>query len=143
MLALGAGTSSNRQRRQAYGGYGAAGSGQAFPSGGAQSGGGLPTAHVATGPLNVGLGSACSLLNISYLFNIFSPKIDCNPHNNCPAGPAGPPGESGPPGQPGIPGKAGVPGQDSDNFQNVGLKGCFNCPAGPQGPPGKEKIYFI
>lgn len=58
MLALGAGTPSNRQRRQAYGGYGAAG--QGFPSGGSSSGGGLPMAHVATGPLNVALGSACS-----------------------------------------------------------------------------------
>ena len=55
MLTMGAGTPANRQRRQAYGGYGAAGQ-QQFPSGGQSGGGGLPMAHVATGPLSVGLG---------------------------------------------------------------------------------------
>ena len=49
----------------------------------------------------------------------------CVQENNCPAGPAGPPGESGPNGLPGVPGREGVPGQDAENFQNVGLKGCF------------------
>jgi hypothetical protein len=123
MLSLGAGTPANRQRRQSYGGYGAAG--QAFPSGGQSGGGGLPMAHVATGPLNVALGSACSMCQ--YPVKVLGQCLfaDCNPHNNCPAGPAGPPGESGPSGQPGIPGAPGIPGQEAENFQNVGLKGCF------------------
>ena len=60
MLSIGAGTPSNRQRRQAYGGYGVLQ--QQSPSTS-----NLFTAIVATGPLKVELGSFCSrLLDLDY-----------------------------------------------------------------------------
>lgn len=54
MLIMGAGSVTNRQRRQAYGGYGARGVNN-------EPSGSLPTTNLASGPLSVGLGNACSL----------------------------------------------------------------------------------
>jgi len=52
MLSMGAGTPSNRQRRQIYGGYGVQQQQHQTQN--------LFTAKVATGPLKVSLGSSCS-----------------------------------------------------------------------------------
>ncbi|KAH7725340.1 Protein LON-3 [Aphelenchoides avenae] len=118
MLSMGAGTPANRQRRQAYGGYGATGVNPARPSTGP---GGLPTHSVVSNPLNVGNPSS---------------GCQCSQQNNCPAGPAGPVGEPGPDGLDGLPGKDGKDGQNAEDVHPAGLQGCFNCPAGPPGPIG-------
>ena len=133
MVKLGAGTPSNRVRRQ-YGGYGASGTN----SGGYGSGGGpsLPSFPGNGGGPN--LGSA-------------SNKCQCKSENTCPEGPAGPAGEAGLAGLDGLPGLPGLPGKDAEDIHNEPPKGCFNCPAGmflhlktvamtllsgPPGPPG-------
>ncbi|KAI6239271.1 hypothetical protein M3Y99_00602000 [Aphelenchoides fujianensis] len=142
MVKMGAGSASNRQRRQAYGGYGATGQNQGGPSG--------PTS-IASNPLTVGSGhaggSACN----------------CQQENKCPQGPAGPVGEPGLDGLPGLPGLDGVPGEKADDVHNEppraagrpgprgqrGPKGTPGFPGrdgvpgitgeqGPQGPPGAD-----
>ena len=113
MLKLGAGTPANRVRRQ-YGGYGASGS---------NTGGGpvLPTATLASNPLNVGVpsahGSSCQCKSGDDLLK-------------CPEGPAGAPGEAGIAGLDGLPGLNGIPGKDAEDIHNEPPRGCFNCPAG-------------
>jgi len=102
MLGMGAGSTSNRQRRQAAYGHGYNAN--------------VPrTQSVGTGPLTVGYASP----------NPPASLCQCKSENNCPAGPAGPAGEKGPSGLPGIPGKDGIPGQDAPDFQNAPFKGCI------------------
>lgn len=56
MVGMGAGTPSNRARRQAYGGYGATGQNYGASSGGR----GWAGPSLASNPLTVGVGSVCS-----------------------------------------------------------------------------------
>lgn len=84
MVKLGAGTASNRQRRQSqYGGYGAVGTNSdpnPFPGSHGNSGFPSNVPSFLGGPsVNGGAGSKCQ----------------CNSENSCPAGPAGPIGALG------------------------------------------------
>uniref|UniRef100_A0A1I7YMZ4 Col_cuticle_N domain-containing protein n=1 Tax=Steinernema glaseri TaxID=37863 RepID=A0A1I7YMZ4_9BILA len=131
MIQLGAGTPSNRQRRQAYGGYAASGSNPGFPTPNNP-----PTANVLSpigsppqfpqGPISSGSGNPSAPGSI----------CNCNPENKCPAGPSGPKGPKGPAGLPGLPGKDGKDGLDADDVSQEPPSGCFNCPQGPPGPTG-------
>uniref|UniRef100_A0A915MXF4 Nematode cuticle collagen N-terminal domain-containing protein n=1 Tax=Meloidogyne javanica TaxID=6303 RepID=A0A915MXF4_MELJA len=112
MLSMGAGTPSNRQRRQIYGGYGVQ---QQQPQTH-----NLFTAKVATGPLKVSLGSSCN----------------CISQNDCPAGPPGFPGVVGPPGERGIGGVPGIPGHDAMDVHSSISKGCFVSEIGKPGKAG-------
>uniref|UniRef100_A0AC34GGK9 Nematode cuticle collagen N-terminal domain-containing protein n=1 Tax=Panagrolaimus sp. ES5 TaxID=591445 RepID=A0AC34GGK9_9BILA len=95
MVKMGAGTPSNRIRRQAYGGYGAS-SGPGFPSNSPPIPGtsGIPP-HLSGNPSN----SRCNCQSTS--------------ESKCAPGPDGPVGEPGPNGLDGLPGLDGKDGQDA------------------------------
>ncbi|CAJ0580640.1 unnamed protein product, partial [Mesorhabditis spiculigera] len=112
MVTLGAGGPANRVRRQAYGGYGAAGNTDG------------PTGTFPGAPAGV---------------NSFSPppqSCQCTTENHCPPGPNGQVGDQGPDGLDGIPGQDGKDGQDASDRQNTPATGCFHCPPGPPGDQG-------
>lgn len=111
MVGMGAGTPSNRIRRQSYGGYGAS-SGPNFPSNSPPLPGTPP--HLSGNP-----NSRCSMYkksNYEFLNSVYI--LDCKPEseNKCPAGPDGPVGEAGPSGLDGLPGLDGKDGQDAENI---------------------------
>uniref|UniRef100_A0A183C7R8 Col_cuticle_N domain-containing protein n=1 Tax=Globodera pallida TaxID=36090 RepID=A0A183C7R8_GLOPA len=108
MLAMGAGTPSNRARRNAYGSYQAAGQQPAQTAG-------YNAPQPAPAPVAV---------------------CKCKAENVCPPGPTGPAGGEGPPGVPGLSGKDGIPGITAENWHSAPFKGCINCPMGPTGTPG-------
>uniref|UniRef100_A0A914CIU3 Nematode cuticle collagen N-terminal domain-containing protein n=1 Tax=Acrobeloides nanus TaxID=290746 RepID=A0A914CIU3_9BILA len=140
MVMLGAGTPSNRQRRQSYGGYSASsGTPSASSSGGYGGGSSGPSSGLHPGgPSTVGQqpqitpqgGSSGGCPNAG------AGCCRCEAENKCLSGPQGPPGEPGLDGLSGLPGKDGIPGVDAENIRNQPANGCFQCPAGPTGPPG-------
>ncbi|CAJ0582693.1 unnamed protein product, partial [Mesorhabditis spiculigera] len=166
LVQMGAGTASNRLRRQTqnYGGYGATGQ-QHQPSGGyggygATPGGG-PTPSFSTdeqpggpsvgGPPDCVPGTGVNGVpcrpnfpgSFGGPFTASGRLCQCNAQNSCPAGPAGPVGDAGPDGLDGIDGQDGKDGQDADDVQQHAATGCFNCPQGPpgqQGPSGSPGI---
>ncbi|CAK5015987.1 unnamed protein product [Meloidogyne enterolobii] len=138
MISMGAGSTSNRLRRQLYGGYNAAGL--------------QPPIQVTTGPPllqfpagiavhSIGQPPHLSLGGSSSTFH-GSAECVCKEVNKCPAGPQGPAGDVGQPGKPGIKycpigpqgslGKAGRPGIR-------GMRG----PKGSPGIPGRDGIPGI
>uniref|UniRef100_A0AC35GT47 Nematode cuticle collagen N-terminal domain-containing protein n=1 Tax=Panagrolaimus sp. PS1159 TaxID=55785 RepID=A0AC35GT47_9BILA len=125
MLKLGAGTPSNRVRRQSYGGYGASGTNSHPPNINIPS---LPTASLASNPLHV----------LTAVGNNGAGACSCKSENKCPPGADGPIGEAGPDGLDGLPGLPGKDGEDAENIHQQPTTGNFHCPAGPPGPPGQS-----
>ena len=121
MVLMGAGTPSNRFRRQSYGGYGASGSNTGGYGGGPSLPGlsNPPRLPVGPGGPNGGPNGGNPHSN-----------CQCKTENTCPEGPAGPAGEAGLAGLDGLPGLPGLPGKDAEDIHNEPPKGCFNCPVG-------------
>ncbi|KIH69058.1 nematode cuticle collagen domain protein [Ancylostoma duodenale] len=139
MIGLGAGTPSNRLRRQSYGGYAASGVQPPAPSDQNYGGSGNaplnnPTPTLVSTGFPVGPGN-------------FAPGISarcvCTIESNCPPGAPGPEGQPGPDGQDGLDGVPGFDGLDAEDINNEAPQGCFTCPQGlpgPQGPSGPPGI---
>uniref|UniRef100_A0A8L8KIB9 Col_cuticle_N domain-containing protein n=1 Tax=Heligmosomoides polygyrus TaxID=6339 RepID=A0A8L8KIB9_HELPZ len=140
MLSLGAGTVSNRQRRQ-YGGYGASGM-NTQPS--SEEEGAIPCFRTlverAVEVPNTS-GDAMDFTNRPFPPRVVIPAAvlcQCFTFSSCPPGPPGPRGQPGPDGVDGVPGVDGFDGLDSVNAMRYsGLIGCINCPPGPEGVGGK------
>lgn len=132
MIGLGAGTPSNRIRRQSYGGYGASGvQHEPLPTPGADS--------AALGPIR----SPTPAFPNSLPPSAANARCACAFENNCPPGPPGSVGVPGPDGFDGLDGVPGFDGLDADDVSNEAAQGCFTCPQGlpgPQGPGGSPGI---
>ncbi|ETN81232.1 hypothetical protein RB195_009864 [Necator americanus] len=151
MIGLGAGTPSNRLRRQSYGGYAASGAQPPAPTPLSSSvnayGGGAPQNSDYAGSSNTPLSNPSSNFGFPTGPGSFVPggnaRCVCTMESSCPPGAPGATGEPGPDGLDGLDGIPGFDGLDAEDISNEAPQGCFTCPQGlpgPQGPSGPPGI---